>query len=185
MEKYPPGYPNGWNRLASCLEKNSYATTFVLIVSQIVIYQLFLKLIGTKSYLNDNRLGILIELLIILVIMMVIHEFVHILFLPCSITSDRILVGGNMIYKIIPITYVRYIDEMTKLQSIVFRLMPFVILTLIPTTVMVIFGIRNNHVFFFIMLNACGSVVDIIVAIEILFKLPRNSYMYMGFWRNK
>lgn len=112
-----------------------------------------------------------------------IHEMIHVLFIPEKITSDKIMLGFLLINKIIPSFGVMFLGEKTKKRTLVVLIMPFIILTVIPTILMVVFNIRSYFLFLFVMLNACGSLLDIIIAIEFMFTLPKKSIVFLDYWR--
>lgn len=118
-----------------------------------------------------------------LVVIFPLHEFIHALALPAKLSSGKVHFGVFLKIKFLPMLYVAYDGEMRKARYIVVLLAPFVTLTVIPMTVMLLFHIHNYFLYWVVCWNATGAIRDISMAVESLWKLPKNSIIYGDYWR--
>ena len=158
---------------------------FVLCINILVVLICFIL----DILLDPNRgavkgFGWLI-LLASLVVTFPLHEFIHALALPAKLSSGKVRFGVYLKIKFLPMLYVAYDGEMRKARYIVVLLAPFVTLTVIPVTAMLLCHIHNYFLFWIICWNTTGAIRDLSMAIEILWKVPKNGIVYGDYWRER
>ena len=124
--------------------------------------------------INGSSISISIngsEILGILLIL-VIHEFIHLIFIPNFMKSDKTFIGVTIIGGFV------YSEEMiTKSRYILITMAPFIIISVILPLLLGIIGLLNPLAKFLILLNSMGSSVDILNLILIALQIPSNSYL--------
>ena len=125
-----------------------------------------------NSFAIKFKLGIwqLILYLIITVLFLILHEFIHLLFVPNFFKSKRTFWGMRLLYFF---TYTE--EEMSKFRMAVIFIAPLLFLSFIFPVILNILGIMNGFIMFLCVLNAGGSCVDVFYTLLILFKIPNGS----------
>lgn len=102
--------------------------------------------------------------------LLVIHEFLHALFIPHFIKSDKtywgLSINGGFVYTT---------QKLTKANFIVISIAPFILISFVFPSIFGLLGLMNGFIFFLVIFNALASSVDILNLILILFQVPRNS----------
>lgn len=173
---------NDWKKIkhSSIMDRKIIYVPLV-IFSQLAIYKLSLKLFHITPKRAENILPELIYLSLIAIIMVIIHELIHLLILPCSIISDLIYVGIYWVLGVVPTFGVLYTGEMTRRRKQVVMIMPFCVLTVIPTIFMLATQFCPKLLYVIVVLNAMGCLNDIIIFLN-LFSIPAKSTIWMGYW---
>lgn len=164
---------NGW---ISFKEPSSMYTTSLLSIF-ISLLNLLIVICFFKIFkLNSNILNIIfsnnfLSFLFIFIIIFPIHEFLHALSCPCSLTSNDIYFGF-IPKKIIFFTY--YKGILSKKRYLIVSIMPFLVITLAGILLAKLFG---NDTFFqtIILCNALESYMDILGVLIILLQVPKNA----------
>jgi len=106
------------------------------------------------------------------VVIIFIHELLHLVFVPGFLTSDKVFLG---------ITYFggfAYSEEVLPKSRFIFILLsPFVVTSIILPGVLGALNLLNPLVKFVILSSAMGSGVDMLVLILILIQVPRGAYL--------
>lgn len=124
--------------------------------------------------INLGAFSVIIDLydIIGLIILLMIHEFLHLILIPNFIRSDKTYVG------ITPLAgFVYTEEELSKSRYIIITIAPFVLISIIATVIFGSMGILTPLITILILLNSMASSVDILMLILILFQAPANSYI--------
>ena len=115
---------------------------------------------------------------IILIGLLLLHELIHAIFIPNFLSSNKTALGityfGGFVYSE---------DVISKKRFILSLLAPFVLLSIILPGILDALGLLNPtsslfiQTFYFILLNAAGSCVDVFSVILILTQAPADSYL--------
>ena len=101
-----------------------------------------------------------------------IHEVVHAISTPSYGMSDKTVVGFWP-RKILP--YAIHTDALTRTQILWFVLMPLLVLTVLPATVMCLFRLDLPVLYYFILINAGCSAGDVVQVPVFLSQVPRHA----------
>ena len=101
-----------------------------------------------------------------------IHELSHAVSTPSFGMSDKTVVGF-WYQRLLP--YAVHTDAMTRTRIIWFLVMPFLILTVIPTVGMWLLRLHSPFLFHFVLVNAGGCAGDFVQVPIFLSQAPRHS----------
>lgn len=106
------------------------------------------------------------------VVIIFIHELLHLVFVPDFLTSDKAFLG---------ITYFggfAYSEEvLSKSRFILILLSPFVVISLILPGILGVLNLLNPLIKFIILVNAMGSGVDMLSVVLVLIQVPAGAYL--------
>lgn len=172
----------GWKKLK---EPNFFISNLIgipvaafLMLSNVIYFLHFFPKIkeiisySQNSFLIEFKLGIweLIFYLIITVMFFILHEFIHLLFMPNFLKSKRTFWGMRVFY------FFAYTEEeMSKFRIIIVCLAPLLFLSFIFPFILNILGIMNGFVIFLCVSNAGASCLDVFFSLLILFGIPNSS----------
>jgi hypothetical protein len=115
------------------------------------------------------NIGALLLYIAALLVFMLLHEFVHAVFLPGFIKSDKAFWGFNgaaaFVYTTAPIKKARFI---------VISLMPLLLLSFVLPALLAPLGWMSGLVVFLCAVNAFGSCVDVFNILLVVFQVPRG-----------
>ena len=107
-----------------------------------------------------------------LIILLMIHEILHLIFIPNFFKSDKTYIG------LTPLAGFVYTEEyLSKSRYIIITIAPFVLISIIAPVILGTMGILTPLITILILLNSMASSVDILMLILILFQAPANSYI--------
>jgi hypothetical protein len=115
----------------------------------------------------------LISLLIFLgigIIVFIVHELIHLLFIPNSFKSDSVYINLTCFGEGVHTT-----DELSKNRVCLMYIAPFVFLSVVLNVILGIMGLYSIPVMIFIFLNSIGCSEDILELIFILSQVPKNA----------
>ncbi len=119
----------------------------------------------------NNTLNIKLYRFIYLILILIpVHEILHILFFPSL---------KKVVLKISPkhfLVYIKYPEEISRKRFLIITIMPFLTLSILLMSIL--FYIKNEYIFYFIIFNTAGSGIDLI-SFYIGLSLPRNSIIKM------
>lgn len=119
-----------------------------------------------------------------LVLLLVLHELIHLIFIPNFIKSEKTYAGLTVFGG-----FVFTEEEISKARYIIITIAPFVIISLILPLVLSVFGLLTTTVKFLIILNALGSSVDLLNLILVIKQVPKNAVLKSNgpytYWRNR
>lgn len=110
--------------------------------------------------------------IVITLLFVTIHEFVHACFIPKFLKSDSTYWGINGFCGFIYTT-----EKIKKGRYIIISIMPFILLSIIFPLILSILGLLNGFVLFLCLLNAMGSSVDFFNVWTIISQVPNGSYI--------
>jgi hypothetical protein len=111
-----------------------------------------------------------LRVIVWLVLLVVIHEFIHLLFIPNFIKSKNTYAGFTWVG-----AFVITEDEIPKARYITITLAPFVIISVILPLFLGALGILTTPIKFIILLNAMSSSVDLLLFLLIITQVPRKA----------
>lgn len=138
-----------------------------------IIY-IFSALSFYGSFFTEDSITITIHFGVIIgmILMIIIHEFFHLIFIPHFIKSDETYIGLKLF-----VGYVYTEQILTKERYILISLAPYVILSVLFPLFLCIFGLLTATLSVLIILNSMGSSLDILGVILLLFQVPKNAVM--------
>ncbi len=102
-------------------------------------------------------------------ILLAAHEFLHALFIPNFISSDKtcwgISVNGAFVFTT---------ETLTRTNFVIITIAPFVFLSFLLPLVFALSGLMTGLLFFLAVFNAMASSVDILNLVLILVQIPRK-----------
>jgi len=110
--------------------------------------------------------------IILLILIIVLHEILHLLFIPNFIRSDKtyvglIWLGGFVVTE----------EELSKARYILITIAPFIIVSIIAPLILGAFGLLTTPLKLFVLLNALASSVDMLSLLFIIKQVPNNSVL--------
>ena len=100
-------------------------------------------------------------------VFMMLHEFLHAVFIPNFIKSDKTFWGINGLFGFV---FTR--EAIKKGRFILISAAPFVLLSVILPFILRLFGLLNGYTVFLCVINALGSCVDFLNIILVAFQVP-------------
>lgn len=130
-------------------------------------------------------LSITINLSVILgiVCLLIIHELLHLIFIPNFMKSEKTAVGLTLFGG-----FVMTEEEISKSRYLFITIAPFMILSIIFPLIFSAFGLLTTTLKFLIILNSLGSSVDLLNLLLIMKQVPKNATLKCNgsntYWKN-
>lgn len=105
-----------------------------------------------------------------IIIIMIIHEFIHACFIPGVLSSDKTYWGINGIYG-----FVFTQEKIIKERFLLISIMPFFLLSIILPFILKALGVLNNYTVFLCLINATGSCVDMLNICLVMRQIPNGA----------
>lgn len=140
------------------------------IFSSFSFYDFGLTPDGINITINISMNIVNLGLIVCLVLLVVIHEFIHLLFIPNFIKSKNTYAGFTWVG-----AFVITEDEIPKARYIIITPAPFVIISIVLPLLLGALGILTTPIKFLILLNAMASSVDLLLFLFIITQVPRNA----------
>ncbi|MGE7947975.1 DUF3267 domain-containing protein [Lysinibacillus sp. NPDC093688] len=105
-----------------------------------------------------------------LVLLMSIHELLHLIFIPNFMKSEKTSVGLTLFG-----AFVITEEEISKSRYIFITVAPFIILSIILPLILSVFGLLTTTLKFLVILNAMGSSVDLLNLLLIMKQVPKHA----------
>ena len=105
-------------------------------------------------------------------IMIIVHELIHMIFIPNFIKSDKVYWGITLNGGFVAIT-----EKISKIRFIIISIMPLIVLSIVFPIILGVCNVLDYFIMFLIIVNAMASSVDILNLFLILFQAPQNSYI--------
>ncbi|MTI65481.1 MAG: DUF3267 domain-containing protein [Firmicutes bacterium] len=156
-------------------------TTFITILLINIVSTISFKEFG----INKNSIKISINVIGIASVffMVIIHELIHLIFIPNFKKSDKIVIGFSLFGG-----YVYSEEVIAKSRYILISITPYIIISIISPLVLGVLGLLNPIIKFLILVNAIASSVDILNFLLILFQVPSDAYLTSNgmttYWKN-
>jgi hypothetical protein len=118
----------------------------------------------------EDLLKYALPFLVMAIVVIVVHELIHLLSIPNFIKSDNTYIGltyyGGLVYTK---------DVLTKYRACFVYIAPFVFLSIILNVISGVLGLYNIPLMIFIILNSIGSSGEILELILILLQVPKGA----------
>ena len=144
------------------------------VVTYLVIkpfYDPITEIIKNQSISFEINIFAMLAVLVIF-FLLIIHEFLHALFIPHFFRSDQTYWGLNLNGGFVATT-----QKLTKANFIVISIAPFILISFILPIILGLLGLMNGFVLFIVIFNAMASSVDILNLLLILFQVPQKSFI--------
>lgn len=170
---------NGWHPL-----KEPQKTSTAILLSVPLMFLCALISIGAITLFSELTLSeygwtnetftITIDFRIIfgLIILLIIHELLHLMFIPNFLQSEKTYVGVTIFGG-----FVVCEEKLSKVRFICISLAPFVTLSILLPLVLGFAGLLTPLLKFLIIFNAIGSSVDLLNLLLVLKQVPNNSVL--------
>jgi hypothetical protein len=109
---------------------------------------------------------------VVMVLFLTIHEFLHACFIPNVLKSDKTYWGFNGFAGFV-YTY----EKIRKGRFLIISIMPFFLLSIVLPFVLNIFGWLNGYTIFLCLINAMGSCADCLSICLVALQVPNGSYI--------
>lgn len=167
----------GWKRLR---EPGGLLTAVLLsipfmILNGVISWFLFLRnhmpliIVTSGSTLSVNLDFNIIEALLIVLFIVLFHEFCHLVFIPDFIKSEKTYWGiwymGGFVFTE---------EELSKSRFIMISLAPFIVISVIIPVILELLGLLNSLISFAAFINALGASVDLLILTIVVFQVPSN-----------
>ena len=168
---------NGWIPMKE--PKNFVSAILLSIPLMMIASMISIGVINIFSSISLNDFGfsegaitITINFTIILglVLLMIIHELLHLMFIPNFVKSEKTFVGLTLFG-----AFVITEEEISKSRYIFITVAPFIILSIILPLILSVVGLLTTTLKFLVILNAMGSSVDLLILILIMKQVPINA----------
>jgi len=170
---------NGWTKIkepSTIAMATLYSMPFAFLLGGIVLFITFSLNPAIFDFLQNETFAFTLTLnlsmvLFILAILgfLTLHEFIHALFIPHFISSNKIFWGINGLFGFVFST-----EPIKKSRFLIISMMPCVILSFLLPFVLNFFGLLNGYTMFLCLFNAMGSCVDFLNIILIAFQVPKG-----------
>ncbi|MEB2281924.1 DUF3267 domain-containing protein [Lysinibacillus xylanilyticus] len=181
---------NGWIPMKE--PKNLISAILLSIPLMIVASMISIGVINIFSSISLRDFGftsaglsITINLSVILgiVFLLIIHELLHLIFIPNFMKSEKTAVGLTLFGG-----FVITEEEISKSRYIFITIAPFMILSIIFPLIFSAFGLLTTTLKFLIILNSLGSSVDLLNLLLIMKQVPKNATLKSNgsntYWKN-
>ncbi|MFC9539983.1 DUF3267 domain-containing protein [Lysinibacillus sp. NPDC056959] len=168
---------NGWIPMQE--PKNLRSAILLSIPLMMIASMISIGVINIFSSISLNDFGfsegaiiITINFSIILwiVLLMIIHELLHLMFIPNFMKSKKTFVGLTLFG-----AFVITEEEILKSRYIFITVAPFIILSIILPLILSVIGLLTTTLKFLVILNAMGSSVDLLNLLLIMKQVPNNA----------
>ncbi len=157
-----------------------YSLPFMLINSLIFALMIYNIYPPFKAFLNQDELSLNFNINLITVVLFIgalygflaVHEFIHALFIPNVLTSDKVFWGLTGSFGFVYTT-----EKIKRNRFLVISIMPLLILSFILPLILASLGWLNGFMIFLCLINAGGSSVDILNMVIVGSQVPKDSYI--------
>ncbi|MFJ8517591.1 DUF3267 domain-containing protein [Lysinibacillus xylanilyticus] len=181
---------NGWIPMKE--PKNLISAILLSIPLMIVASMISIGVINIFSSISWRDFGftsggisININLSVILgiVLLLIIHELLHLMFIPNFMKSEKTSVGLTLFG-----AFVMTEEKISKPRYMFITIAPFIIISVIFPLILSICGLLTTTIKFLIILNSMGSSVDLLNVLLIMKQVPKNATLTSNggntYWKN-
>lgn len=124
------------------------------------------------SFITGDSITITIDIGVIIAILLVfiIHEFFHLIFIPNFLKSNDTVIGLTLFG-----AFVHTEQKITKVRFMFISVAPFLFLSILFPLILSISGILTGKLLVFILLNSLGASLDILGLILVFIQVPKNA----------
>lgn len=140
----------------------------------LVIIDLFVPVSPLMFGIHPSSISLNINLvaILILIVLVIIHELLHLIFIPIFRKSDKTYLGityyGGFVYSE---------ENISKMRYVFITIAPFVSISVLLPILLGSLSLLTPYLMFLILLNSMASSVDILTLILILYQVPSGSYI--------
>jgi len=181
---------NGWIPMKE--PKNLISAILLSIPLMIVASMISIGVINIFSSISWRDFGftsggisININLSVILgiVFLLIIHELLHLMFIPNFIKSEKTSIGITLFG-----AFVMTEEKISKPRYMFITIAPFIIISVIFPLILSISGLLTTTIKFLIILNSMGSSVDLLNVLLIMKQVQKNATLTSNgantYWKN-
>ena len=180
---------DGWKELKEPKSLMGYVALSVPFMIVNFLIGMWIMEISTSGIATDQKIITIYVIydapVIILaaIVLIVVHELIHLLFIPNFIKSDNTYIGFTYFGG-----YVYTKEALTKYRLCLILIAPFVFLSIILNAISGALGLYNIPLIAFIIFNSIGSGVDILGLTLVLLQVPKDAYLTMNgmrtYWKH-
>ncbi len=173
----------GWKKLK---EPSNLGTAILLSIPFMLINMIIFMFIAFYLYpplkeILFSKQGIslsfslnLISLIYVAIIFvfMSLHEFIHAIFIPNVLKSNKTYWGINVFFAFVFTT-----ERIKKSRFLIISIMPFILLSFVLPFVLSLLGWLNGYIILLCLINAMGSSVDCLNSCLVAIQVPKGSYI--------
>lgn len=143
-------------------------------IISIGVINIFSSISLSEFGITSNSISITINLAIIVwvVLLLILHESLHFIFIPNFIKSEKTYIGLTLFGG-----FVITEEEISKSRYLFITLAPFIIISIILPLILSACGLLTTTLKFLIILNAMASSVDILNFLLIIKQVPKNAIL--------
>jgi len=166
----------GWTKLRELSPALSQAIAFPIGVGMLaLLYGAWLNWAPGAAILPDSRLGCLT----IIFIVVIVHESLHAIAHPGNGFSDETYIGFWP-RQLTP--YAHYVGEMSRNRAVVFLLLPFVVISVLPLFLSTVLSMPIPYGAFISPVNGLLSCVDLLGALLLVVQVPQSAIIRNQGW---
>jgi hypothetical protein len=113
-----------------------------------------------------------LRIVIAIILLVVLHELLHLIFIPNFLKWRRPFVGLNFLGG-----FVITEEEISKSRYVLITIAPFVVMSIILPVMLGVFGLLTSTVKFLIILNTMASSVDMLNLLPVIKQVPKNAIL--------
>lgn len=133
-----------------------------------IFSSIFLRDFGFSS--GAITITIKFSIILWLALLMIIHELLHLMFIPNFMKSEKTFVGLTLLG-----AFVITEEEISKSRYIFITVAPFIILSIILPLILSVVGLLTTTLKILVLLNAMGSSVDLLNLLLIMKQVPKHA----------
>lgn len=133
-----------------------------------IFSSIFLRDFGFSS--GAITITIKFSIILWLALLMIIHELLHLMFIPNFMKSEKTFVGLTLLG-----AFVITEEEISKSRYIFITVAPFIILSIILPLILSVVGLLTTTLKILVILNAMGSSVDLLNLLLIMKQVPKHA----------
>ena len=130
------------------------------------------SIFNTTTFNITFNISKLIFYILIFLVLISTHEFIHLVCIPNFLKSEKTYWGITFYGGFVATT-----EKISKSRFVIISIMPFLFISIIFPLIMALLGFLSNSIIFFCFINAAASSVDILNLFIILFQVPNNSHI--------
>nr|WP_211171080.1 DUF3267 domain-containing protein [Bacillus sp. DNRA2] len=163
-------------------EPRNLISTFLLSIPLMIINGIFsigiLNIFSNVSlkdfgiYPNSVSFTINLEIILFTILLVIFHEFLHLIFIPNFIKSKNTIIGIHWLGG-----FVATEEKIQKSRFILVAVAPFVIISVVLTIILGVCGLLNSTLKSLVILNSLASSVDILLFLLIITQVPKNGLL--------
>ena len=171
----------GWKKIKE--PKNLFTTILIsmpivfingiiALLITVQFYNPFVNILANQYYTITINILDILYFIIASFILIIVHEFIHMIFIPHFLKSDKVFWGITLNGGFVATTV-----KISKIRFIAISIMPLIVLSVAFPIILGVCNALNDIIFFLIVVNAMASSVDILNVLLILFQTPGKSYI--------